>query len=243
MGQRTIEEYNITYLLDIRPKDFTDPKRKLRYPASSQILRVSRQLYEEGASILYGENRFYVDNVDDLKRIGASGEQRLVYVKNLVVRCSSKEDVQIQTPSPLISFSSLRYLTMITGFCEYRFAGYWVFKPFIQPHLPDKGSKVSASHPRLPAKLPLLSRLFLHSTIVERGVEVYLKVWHSIQFTTSTVCPSSFHNSSFSNKAQMREERSVDCYRVLPVSPDSPPNSSLIQREYDLVFEEFFEPS
>ncbi|KAE9969375.1 hypothetical protein BLS_005400 [Venturia inaequalis] len=91
MGQRTIEEYNITYLLGIRPKDFTDPKRKLRYPASSQILRVSRQLYEEGASILYGENRFYVDNVDDLKRIGASGEQRLVYVKNLVVRCGKKE--------------------------------------------------------------------------------------------------------------------------------------------------------
>ncbi|KAE9967639.1 hypothetical protein EG327_011375 [Venturia inaequalis] len=227
MGQRTVEEDSITYWSDIRPRDFTDPKHKLRYPASSQILRVSRQLYEEGASILYGENRFYVDNIDDLKRIGTSSEQRLVYIKELVVRCSFKKDIQIEIPSPLISFPSLQDLTFITGFCEH-------YDPFISDFTfaekldgPDEGSKVSMSYLRLPAKFPSLSRLFLYNTIVERGVEVCLEVWLSRQHQKRTIW----------------EERGVDCYRVLPVSPDSPPNSSLIQREYDLVFEEFFELS
>ncbi|KAE9963400.1 hypothetical protein EG328_011452 [Venturia inaequalis] len=227
MGQRTVEEDDISYWFGCRRKDFTDPKHKLRYPASLQILRVSRQLYKEGASILYGQNRFYVDNVDDLKRIGASGEQRLAYVKNLVVRCSSKKDVQIQTPSPLISFSSLEHLTIITGFREYYNEDDWVSPFNRQLDQFDEGSKVSASHPRLPAKLPLFSRLFLLSTIVERGVVVDLEVWHSAQREELT----------------MWEELGADCFRVLPISPGSPPNSSLIQREYDLVFEEFFEPS
>lgn len=196
MGQRTVEEDGKTYWFDYRPKDFTDPKHKYRNPASAQIFRASKQLYEEGASIRYGENRFYVDDVDDLKRIGASGKRHLALIKNLVVRCSSKQDFQIRTPSPLTSFSNLQNLTFLTGFREYH-------NPHdlygISTKKPDEGSKVSMSHPGLPDKFPSLSRLFLCSTITDRNVAVYFEVWRSLQRDELTERLSSFHTLSIAN--------------------------------------------
>ncbi|TID20326.1 hypothetical protein E6O75_ATG07786 [Venturia nashicola] len=129
-------------------------------------------------------------------------------------------DTPIQTPAPLIPFSSLQHLTFITGFRVYSYGN----ALYTFPEDLDEGVKISTPHPRLPAKLPSLSKSFLNGP--SRQVEIYFEVWHSTQQKKRTIW----------------ESRGADCYRVLPLAWDSPPNSSLIQREYDLVFEEFFEP-
>ncbi|QDS77631.1 hypothetical protein FKW77_002594 [Venturia effusa] len=188
----------------------------VRADASSQVLRVSKQLYREGATILYGENRFYVRGPDDLTRVShAAGGELAAFIKDLVICYSSRQRFGTFENGPFTRFTGLQKLVFLTAKYQTNIDDF---------PCPSKGDRVSRRNFKLLLEdhLPNFSRAEMRKLRASDGLDVSLEVdvttyWSSI-------------------KDMEREGRYV--YRIQPTFTESRPalTTGSTETDYDLVF-------
>lgn len=200
--------------------------------ASSQLLRVSKQIYHEGASILYGENRFYAQNSEELVRIVQLLGPNTVYVRNLKLDYSRSV---VHEPRTFSAFVGLKTLYFTWGLTVEAKNG------LRAKHTLLVGSKVRSRDfdllPR-PGDLVQLSRDLLDKCRLTDGLMLYLDVFADNQYLSVRKFSFAKWHYLISNDSQRYAWEGTYRYRINPTPKDSPENSSLIKENYDLVFEE-----
>ncbi|RDI87756.1 hypothetical protein Vi05172_g2595 [Venturia inaequalis] len=187
--------------------------------ASSQFLRVSKTIYREGSSILYGENRIYAQDYNDLKAIVGRIGLNALYVREL------KLDYDPDTVCLSRMFAGFHNLNTLY---------------FTRGNEVEENTVLHAQHtlglcPQVqsrdfglitkPEDLPRFSKDLLERLCSIVGLELYLDVFIEDKY---------FYRRQLTGRPWPWE--GTYRYRIIPTPKECPENCSLIEKNYDLVF-------
>ncbi|KAE9962300.1 hypothetical protein BLS_000515 [Venturia inaequalis] len=194
--------------------------------AAAQMLRTCKQVYSEGVTILYGENKFAV-GFEGLHYFEKTLGQRASYIKTVKIQDdlaqTSRGNMDLQgDASPLQAFPNLAVVV---------FRGYAAILPepigapkSPEPEIPTPGAIVSKGLIGCPKLVASLSRRFVNTILQDCRLEVKMEVRVFHYFISGAHHPG------------RNTDPRMDNYKILPIDENAPDFSSNIDQNYNLLF-------
>lgn len=159
---------------------------QVKAEASAQLLKVSKQLCQEGVSILYGENRFHATGQKALTRVKIKIGDLGAFIKDLKIFQSGFKESGKYYELAFETFPNLRTLVISTNCSLHEFDTDYFRLP---EGGPTKGDKVASKNFMLiPKHLPNFSKSLMDRFCSAKGLDVCLEVKLWGCWDTTVIC-------------------------------------------------------